>query len=368
MKEMAHPGAGLSQAFDPLAPRGMGSDRGTPGELPGLPSRNSSEPLRAGYLCAIFQEITMPILMQCGQCQTKCNVPDSAAGRKVKCPKCAQVFSVPAQAATVRAPQAPPSRPAAQAPAATGPARAAVKAPPAPKAAGKKLPLLSLDDLKVPGRLRKKVTKELGDEKPVWMGRPAPGALLSQAKIGMIVGLVLMVPGLGGLGYGVMQMLEKPIPWLNVALWGGIGAIVLLFFALPLATMPIWVKILINFRDCYVLTAKRAIVFNNEAILFAKVLSYGPEKLHQRTLHLDKKAEGRGSIVMGYVEVKTSGTMQIRSKTYKGPGRTIKETTMKRVGDSVAHKPVGFMDVDDVLHVENLLRATLKLPPANREE
>src|SRR5207237_712671 len=84
----------------------------------------------------------------------------------------------------------------------------------------------------------------------------------------------------------------------------------------------------------------------------------------QRTLRLDKKGEGRGSIIMGYVEVKTSGTLRMRSKTYEGPGRKITETTMERVGDSVAHKPVGFMDVYDVSDVEQLLRATLNLPPA----
>src|SRR5262249_30021393 len=177
-----------------------------------------------------FWEIAMPILVQCAHCQNKCNAPDSLAGRQAKCPRCGQVFAVPALAATAQAPQAPSPRPAAQAPAAAVATRAA-KAPPAAKAAGKQLPLLSLDDLQAPRRLRKKIDKELGDEQPVWIGRPAPGALLSQAKIGMIVGLVLMVPALGGLGYAVMKMLETPISWVHVAVGGAIGGILFLFFA-----------------------------------------------------------------------------------------------------------------------------------------
>jgi hypothetical protein len=229
------------------------------------------------------------------------------------------------------------------------------------------LPLLSFDDLKVPGRLRKKVKKELGDEPMVWMGRPAPGALLSQAKIGMIVGLVLMVPALGGLGYAVVKMLETPVSWVQVAVGGAVGGILMLFFALPMATMPIWVKKLINYRDCYVLTARRAIVFNNEAILWAKVWSYEPGELRKRTLRVDKKVEGRGSIIMGYEAVQMSGTTQIRTKTYEGPGRKVVETTMRRVGDDVAMKPVGFMAVDDVIAVEELLCATLNLQPVSRK-
>jgi hypothetical protein len=310
----------------------------------------------------------MPIPMQCAYCQGKCSAPDSTAGRQVRCPRCGQILAVPALAVAARVPHAPPPPAAARAPAATRPVRAAAKAPPAPRAAGKQLPLLSFDDLKVPGRLRKKISTELGGEQPVWMGRPAPAALLRQAKLGMIVGLALLLPALGALGYGAVQLQENPIPWPQVAVGGGIGLILLLFFALPLATMPLWVKMLINYRDCYVLTARRALVFNNEAILYARVRSYAPDDLRQRTLRLDSNGEGRGSIIMGYEEVHTSGTTQIRTKTYKGPGRTIKETTTRRVGDSVAHKPVGFMDVDDVLAVDRLLRATLNLPPANREE
>jgi len=37
-------------------------------------------------------------------------------------------------------------------------------------------------------------------------------------------------------------------------------------------------------------------------------------------------------------------------------------TTLERKGAHTSHVPVGFMDVDDVLAVEAIIRRTLKLP------
>ncbi len=41
----------------------------------------------------------MPIPVVCGNCQTRLNAPDAAAGKKVKCPKCQTVMAVPGAAA-----------------------------------------------------------------------------------------------------------------------------------------------------------------------------------------------------------------------------------------------------------------------------
>lgn len=38
----------------------------------------------------------MPIAVLCGNCNAKLNAPDAAAGKKVKCPKCATVLQIPA--------------------------------------------------------------------------------------------------------------------------------------------------------------------------------------------------------------------------------------------------------------------------------
>jgi predicted Zn finger-like uncharacterized protein len=55
------------------------------------------------------------MLLVCDNCQAKIRVPDTAAGKKVKCPKCATVLQVPAADVPPEAPApAPPPAPAAE--------------------------------------------------------------------------------------------------------------------------------------------------------------------------------------------------------------------------------------------------------------
>src|ERR1700736_5830482 len=67
----------------------------------------------------------MPIDVQCSGCSTMLRAPDTAAGKKVKCPKCEAVIAVPAAAdnglAVSSAP--PPPEPMAMAKAAPAPSR-----------------------------------------------------------------------------------------------------------------------------------------------------------------------------------------------------------------------------------------------------
>ncbi len=68
----------------------------------------------------------MPIALQCSGCSAKMNAPDTAAGKKVKCPKCGATLVVPGATKA-----APPAASPAKAPA------PAPKAPPPPAAAKK---------------------------------------------------------------------------------------------------------------------------------------------------------------------------------------------------------------------------------------
>lgn len=49
----------------------------------------------------------MPILIACSSCKGQCQAPDTAAGRKVRCPKCGAVLDVPAPAVPPQARPAP---------------------------------------------------------------------------------------------------------------------------------------------------------------------------------------------------------------------------------------------------------------------
>lgn len=55
----------------------------------------------------------MPIIVECGTCAAKMKAPDSAAGKKVKCPKCEAILDVPVEGAPAEAAplQAPPPIP-----------------------------------------------------------------------------------------------------------------------------------------------------------------------------------------------------------------------------------------------------------------
>jgi len=67
----------------------------------------------------------MPIPLRCSGCSRTINAPDNAAGKRVKCPACATVLSVPASSAPAAArakSQAVPSAPASQAPSFQAPA------------------------------------------------------------------------------------------------------------------------------------------------------------------------------------------------------------------------------------------------------
>src|SRR5437763_77304 len=57
----------------------------------------------------------MPIPLTCS-CTARMNAPDSAAGKKVRCPKCGAALAVPGGAPAASPPPAPSKRPARAAP------------------------------------------------------------------------------------------------------------------------------------------------------------------------------------------------------------------------------------------------------------
>jgi S1-C subfamily serine protease/peroxiredoxin len=64
----------------------------------------------------------MPIKVKCGKCQSVISAPDSSAGKRAKCPKCAEPLQIPAANASPTVPQKPTANTAAKQPAqSTGP-------------------------------------------------------------------------------------------------------------------------------------------------------------------------------------------------------------------------------------------------------
>lgn len=292
----------------------------------------------------------MPIAIQCGSCKSRFNAPEQMAGKAVKCSKCGQGIPVPGGNVTPSRPPAPPP--------------AGVKAPASrsqPAPAPVRLPLRSFDELKVPSRLRKTIDKTLNGEPMLWLGRPTPQSLLSKAVLGMWVGIVMSV--LAGAGISACLLLVQDTTMLLVL--SGMAGLILLTMGLPMATMPIWVKWLINYRDCYVITPTRAIVFDNEKVLWANPRPYTAGELKQRGLQVN--ADGTGSIVFEF-EVVDLGTRTTIRKKVKDTGQYREIKYIKKTRQETGVKAVGFMDIENAKDVETMLRQVLKLgPPATQE-
>jgi len=280
----------------------------------------------------------MPVSIRCGSCKASLTAPDRLAGKKAKCPKCGQAIPVPAGSEAMMA----VSERSRREENGEAPARNSKAARPV------RLPLFSFGELKVPGRLRRSIEKEVGEEQMLWLGRPSPESLFSKAKIDKIAGL---------------ENVDPPIAVLIV--WG-VGGLILLSMGLPMLTMPIWVRWLVNYRDCYVLTSNRAIVFDNEKIFSAKVKSYTADRLEQRSLHVNE--DGSGSIFFGSEVVDLGLRERRRTKDREGPGGEKIKVTTTTTWREKANKSVGFIDIEDVEKVEALLRQVLQLgPPASKD-
>jgi len=202
----------------------------------------------------------------------------------------------------------------------------------------------------------------------LWLGRPSPESLFSKAKIGMVVGLVITILTVVGvvIGQDKIAGLENVDPPIAVLIVWGVGGLILLSMGLPMLTMPIWVRWLVNYRDCYVLTSNRAIVFDNEKIFSAKVKSYTADRLEQRSLHVNE--DGSGSIFFGSEVVDLGLRERRRTKDREGPGGEKIKVTTTTTWREKANKSVGFIDIEDVEKVEALLRQVLQLgPPASKD-
>src|SRR5262249_52508001 len=288
----------------------------------------------------------MPVRIQCASCQVAINAPDHLVGKQVKCPRCSAAVLV------VGTPPGPSAPAGSRAAPAKAPARPVVSPG---KAA---LPLLSFEELQVPPRMRRKIEKEAGQEKIVWMGRQDPGARLKQARLGPYFGIVLVLIALAAGGYiGHLAFSGDPTKkTLTLLIAGGVGGFFLLM-GLPLLFMPQLVRYFMNYRDCYILTDRRTLVIG-----FVSRKSFDVETLKDRKVKV--REDGLGDIVMGYEEFETGGNFAgIRTKTYSGPSGKKVVSTIHRTATQTHLIPIGFIDVSQAEEVEKLIQQTLRLPP-----
>lgn len=161
----------------------------------------------------------MPLTISCPSCPTKLKVPDDAGGRRIKCPKCGGVMTVPAGGADADSGTQPPSpaRPVSPVPTpAPVPRPVRVAEPPAPPAA-RRAPddddrparRVRSDDDDRPARRRRDDDRDDADEAPG--GRLHPGwkrvalgyRMLGFAMLALLVGWVVTAGAIVATGMSV---------------------------------------------------------------------------------------------------------------------------------------------------------------------
>ncbi len=307
----------------------------------------------------------MPIAVPCA-CGTTLRAPDKLAGKSVKCPKCSGIVKVPATANGAARPEQAQPKPAAAAKPARPqdpnikklhadddddvPAGGNIKklggdddeAP-----AGKNVKKLArsragLESATLPPDLQEQVENELQDrEKVIWVGQPNPKLVFLRNLWILIFGLVLVVAGTTW----AVTALAKGAPNIGFVL----GPILMAVIGAVTTVVP-FVKRKLAHRSCYILTNKRAIVWNN-VFFTVKREHYKPEDL-MNVRRIDAwLVKGAGDVVFRTKTIITTTTYRDkRTGGYRG------SSTSKRV------IYYGFLAVDNAREVELLIRDTLVEP------
>ncbi len=203
---------------------------------------------------------------------------------------------------------------------------------------------LSFDNIGLPDYLDARVRSELRDgERLRWVGQPRHGLFTGQA-----LGFVLL--GLPFTAFGLHWMSTASGAWSDHLGKGWVGAFQILFSligSLPvlvgvgMLSSPYWLRRKAK-RTCYVLTDRRAILWEASWFRSFQIRSYKPGDLTK--IRCVEYSNGGGDLV--FEEVTTIGE----------DSDGFQRTTTERHG---------FMGIDSVREIEKLLRKTLN--PIDRE-
>jgi predicted Zn finger-like uncharacterized protein len=307
----------------------------------------------------------MPIAA-CPSCQTKLRVGDAATGQAVKCPKCGKVFRLgAAPKAKARPVAAPPAAfPKLELPeepvlsehdlevvdeTADEPVLdegdlevvdepeetrldVSAEAEDEPAPAKKSNPFKGLD---VPREFQQQIKEELSrGESIVWVGRPSVRVMQAKAWIAVVIGAVFACIGVG-LWVGCVVFLASGnfMPALPMAFFG----LVLLAFGVLAMCSRYLIGRFRSARDCYILTNRRALVFQNGG---KNVRSYSTFQVAAMNRQDSAWVQGAGDLVF-----------EVETQTRYSGGQYGGVQTVK-----IHH---GFLSLENVRKVEKLLRETL---------
>lgn len=167
----------------------------------------------------------------------------------------------------------------------------------------------------IPHRYRQQVEDELDSgERLLWIGQPRPGRIALRGVAHAVMGASAVVGGV----YMAATATSSGFAW-------GMGLFILIGVGLLFAPLRMWWK---GTRTVYAVTDRRALIL--EGGFSQKLRTYGPEELSSLECH--RKADGSGDIIID------------------------REVTEHRSGTQQRGEPVGFLGIERVKEVEQLLQ------------
>ncbi len=214
-------------------------------------------------------------------------------------------------------------------------------------------------ELEIPDSFRLAVEKELtGDEKMLWLGRPSRNPqvhprnpMLPVMGGGLILLSVILVGFMLVSSAGGQPAKQGGGQLFGYVFAGALGVIGLVFL-LPLLVNPAK-----SCRYCYVVTNRRALLVEPSVWQRAPVArSYLPQQL----LGLERRGHatvpGAGDLILGYEFVLPGNTLNLNT------GSFLQQNSIGGLSNSPQRVPRGFMCLDQVREVEDLIRTRLLLP------
>jgi predicted Zn finger-like uncharacterized protein len=297
---------------------------------------------------------SMPLLIMCSSCQTRLRVGDDRVGRKMKCPKCQTIFT--AASADSGAASAPAAR--AKAPPARAPLEVEVgdedvieAGPHQGKSAGH--PDQSFEELEVPDSMREEIEKNLTKkEKIVWIGRASMKLMMSNARLGRIIGIILLCVLAATLVITIALQVAGLVVWIICGFLGLIGALLLF--------VPWLTQRGEKVRPTYVLTNRQVIICQYMGFRGANIRTYTPDRLNKMERREWRRFPGDGDLIFEKEVFTTGGGPSGGGRFRRGPGAFGRTS-----GQSHEHTTTiehGFMMIERVGEVEKLVREKLIEP------
>jgi hypothetical protein len=272
----------------------------------------------------------------------------------MKCPKCQSIFTAgsadsgEAQAPAARAKSAP-----AKAPAEVEVGDEDVVEAGQRRGKGRGLQLQSFEELEVPDNMREEIEKNLTKkEKIVWIGRASMKLMMSNARLGRLIGIIMLCAVAATLGITIALQVAGLVVWIICGFLCLLGALLLF--------VPWLTQRGEKVRPTYVVTNRQVIICQYMGFRGANIRTYTPDRLNKMERREWRRFPGDGDLIFEK-EVFTTGGAPTSAGFRRG-GRGAFGRTSGMSNEHTTTIEHGFMMIEQVGEVEKLVREKLIEP------